>query len=128
MSEMSDYLEDKIVDHTLGTASYTAPTAVYLALFTAAPSDAGGGTECSYSGYARQEIAFDASSGGVAANTAEETFPAVAGADITVTHFGLFDAASGGNLLYHSAFDTSKSYSATDVISVAAGALSVTLD
>lgn len=128
MSEASNYLENKVVDHTLGTASYTAPTNVYTALFTSDPTDAGTGTECSYTNYARQVTTFGAASGGSASNSADITFAAIVGADVTITHFAIYDAASGGNLLYHSPVDTSKTYSADDIPSFAASAITVSLD
>ena len=60
---LSDYLENKLIDHFLGTTSYTMPTPVYVALYTVTPSDAGGGTEATGGSYARQTAAFAASSG-----------------------------------------------------------------
>ena len=57
MAGFSDYLEDKVLDHVFGGTSYTAPGTLYVALFTAAPSDSGGGTECSGGSYARKSMA-----------------------------------------------------------------------
>lgn len=64
MSSFSDYLENKVLDHVYRNVAYTAPTGTYLALYTVAPTDAGGGTEVTGGGYARQAITFGASSGG----------------------------------------------------------------
>ncbi len=99
MSDFSDYMENKILDHVFRNTAYTPPTAVYLGLYTAAPSDAGGGTEVSGGGYARQAITFGAASGGAISNTAAVQFTATGGSYGTVTHVGIFDAATTGNLL-----------------------------
>lgn len=127
MSEFSNYLENKLADHSLGTAAYTMPATVYVGLFTTDPTDAGTGTECSYTNYTRQAVTFGASSGGVATSNAEATFAAIVGGDVTVTHFAIFDAESAGNMLYHSAVDTSKTYAAGDIPSMASGSITVTL-
>jgi len=99
VSDFSDYMENKILDHVFRNTAYTPPTAVYLGLYTAAPSDAGGGTEVSGGGYARQAITFGAASGGAISNTAAVQFTASGGSYGTVTHVGVFDASSAGNML-----------------------------
>ena len=99
MSDFSDYLENKILDHVFRNTSYTPPAAVYLGLYTSAPSDAGGGTEVSGAGYARQAITFGAANSGAISNTAAVQFTASGGNYGTVTHVGIFDAATAGNLL-----------------------------
>ena len=127
MAEMSDYLERKLLDHTLGTTAYTHPSQTYLALHTADPTDAGSGAEVSGGSYARQACAFDAAhaTNGNTANTDAESFTVMPAC--TVTHIGIWDAASSGNLLFHTAVDTSKAVLAGDTISVAAGAITITL-
>lgn len=97
-----------MLDHILGTTSFTMPTAVYLALFTAAPSDAGGGTELSGNGYARQDITFGSASSAVASNTGAHTFTASGGDWGDITHWALFDASTTGNMLLHGALGASK--------------------
>ena len=72
-------------------------------------------------------MAFGTISNGSVASTGEITFPAVVGSSVTVTHIGVYDAATSGNLLYHTALDVSKTLAATDTMSVAAGGVSVTL-
>ena len=127
MSELSNFLEDKFLDVTLkGGTAYNVATP-HLALFSTDPTDAGSGTECSWSGYARQTMAFGTVSGGSVSTSAEITFPAMAGSDVTVTHIGVYDALTTGNLLYHTALDSSKVLAATDTMSVAVGGVSVTL-
>ena len=126
MSSFSDYLEDAVLDHVFNNTALTSPTTVYLALFTVAPTDAGGGTEVSGSGYARQATAFGASSGGAIANTAAESFTASGGNFGNVVAVGIFDAVSGGNML---AWDniTSATVNDGDTINFAIGAIDITL-
>jgi hypothetical protein len=118
---MTDYLEDKLRDHVLRNVAYTSPTTVYLALFTTATTDAGGGTEVVGGSYARQAVAFTAGAAGSGAadNTAAETFsnmPAV-----TVTHAAIMDASSGGNMLLHGPLPSPKTVGAGDALEFAAG-------
>lgn len=126
MSSFSDFLEDELLDHVFRNAAYTSPSAVYLALYTAAPTDSGGGTEVSGSGYARQAITFGASSGGAIANTAAVEFTASGGNFGTVVAVGIFDASSAGNLL---AWDgiTSAVVNDTDTLTFPIGDIDVTL-
>jgi len=130
MSAASDYLENKVLDHFLGTASTSAPATVYLALFTTDPTDAGSGTEVSTSGtnYSRQSIAFSSASSGTTSNSADVEFSQATGSGFgTVTHFGIFDASTAGNLLFHGALTASKTIAAGDVFKVASGNLSITV-
>ena len=127
MAAMSDYLERKLLNHTLGTAAYTHPSQAYLALHTADPTDAGSGAECSGRSYARQTIDFNAAAGtgGAVTNSTAEDFADMPAC--TVTHIGIWDHASSGNLLYHGSVSTPKTVADGDTISLAAGQLTVTL-
>jgi hypothetical protein len=131
MSNMSDYLELKVLDHTLGTTSYTAPT-VYLALYTSMPTDSSAGTEvASGRGYARQAVAFSAASSGSAANSAVETFgPNTTTNWGTVTGAALVDSGTigAGNVLYYKAFSSSRAVVVGDKIEFAAGSITVSID
>lgn len=133
MSALSDYLENALLDHIFRNSTFTRPANIYVALYTAAPSDAGGGTEVSGGSYARQAIAtgassgWDASSGGATANTATTTFPTATGNWGTITHVGLFDAVTGGNLLFHGALAASKVISSGDIFRFNAGDIDVSL-
>ena len=126
MAAMSNYLELKMLDHFLGTASTSAPSNVFLSLWTSDPTDAGSGTELSGSAYARQDINFAAASGGAAASNSTVTFPTATGSWGTITHIGIHDAVSSGNLLYHSALTASKAIASGDVFQVASGAITIT--
>lgn len=127
MAEMSNFLETALINATLRNTSYTSPTTVYLALYTTDPTDADTGTECSGTGYARQAITFGAPSNGVSTNSAAIEYAQAGNSWGTITHIGIRDALTTGNLLYHSPLDASKTIATGDVFRVAAGSLSVTL-
>lgn len=127
MAEMSNYLEDALINATLRNTSYTSPATVYVALFTTDPTDAGTGTEVSGGSYARVSVSFGAPSNGVTTNSGAVTFPTATGSWGTITHIGLMDALTTGNLLYHTALDASKAVASGDIFTIGAGNLSVTL-
>lgn len=131
MSAASDYLENKILDHILGGSDLTRPSTVYFAFFTAAPSDAGGGTEVSGGSYARVAVTnnstnFPAAVGGSKSNGTAIVFPTASAGWGTITHYGVFDAASGGNLLFHGALAASKLVETGDTPSYPVGAMTFT--
>ena len=123
----TNYLETEILDHVFAGAAYTAPSTKYLALFTGAPGETGGGTEVSGGAYARQSVAFTVS-GNTASNSASVEYPTATAGYGTVTHVGVFDAASGGNLIAYAALTTSKAIDTGDVFRLPAGDLDITLD
>ena len=126
MSAMSNYLENELLDHVLRNAAYTSPSTVYIGLSTGSFGDDNSGTEISGNGYARQSIAFDAASGGTTDNTSNVDFPAATGSQGTISHYGIFDASSSGNLLIHGAFSASKAVTTGDILRIAAGELDIT--
>lgn len=130
MGSKSDYLEDEILDHIFGKGAYTPPT-IYIALFTVTPSDAGGGTECTGGSYERKAtVAGDwtTSSGGALSNGNELSFVQATASWGTVVAFGLFDAASSGNLLYWGAISPTKAIDSGDTAKFAVGDLDITED
>lgn len=127
MAEMSNYLENALINGTLRGTTYTAPTTVYLALYTTNPTDADTGTEVSGGSYARQSITMSAPSNGVSTNSAAIEFPQASGSWGTVAYVGIRDALTTGNLLYHTALDVSKTIDTGDIFKIASGSLSVTL-
>jgi len=127
MSAMSNYLENALVNATLRNTTYTSPATVYVGLFTTDPTDAGSGTEVSGGSYARQSASFAAPSDGASATSADVTFPQATASWGTVTHFGVFDASSSGNLLYHGALTVSKAIETGDVFKISSGNLTITL-
>ena len=126
MSAMSDYLELEILDHILGTGAYTMPSAVYVGLSTGSFNDDNSGTELSGNNYTRKAITFGAASSGTATNNAAVEFNAATGSWGTVSHFGIFDAASSGNLLIHGALTASKVIETGDILKIAIGDMSIT--
>ena len=126
MSAMSDYLENEILDHILATGAYTMPSAIYIGLSTGSFGDDASGTELNGNGYTRKVMAFDAAVAGTADNTGAVEFSAATSSWGTVSHFGLFDASSGGNLLIHGAFTAAKLIDTGDILKIAAGDLDIT--
>lgn len=127
MSKFSNYLENALVNAVLRNTSYTSPATVYVGLYTTDPTDANTGTEVSGNAYARQSATFGAPSDGVTTNSAAIEFPQATGSWGTVTHIGILDAPSGGNLLFHAPLTASKTIATGDVFRIASGSLSVTL-
>lgn len=129
----SDFLENELLDHVLGNAAYTAPATVYIALYTAAPTDAGGGTEVSGGSYARLSVTnnatnWPAASAGAKDNGVALTFAAATASWGTVVAFGIFDAVSAGNMLLWADLTTSKTINNGDTAQFNANDLDVTLD
>jgi len=124
---MSNYLENALINATLRNTAYTSPSTVYVGLFTSDPTDAGSGTEVSGGSYARVAVTFGAPSNGASTNSAAVEFPQATGDWGTITHIGILDASSSGNLLYHTALDNSKVIQTGDIFKIATGNLSVTL-
>jgi hypothetical protein len=127
MAEMSNYLEDALINATLRNTSYTSPATVYVGLYTSDPTDANTGTEVSGGSYARTAVTFGAPSNGVSTNSAAVEFPQATGSWGTVGWIGILDASTSGNLLYHTALDTSKTIDSGDIFKISIGNLSVTL-
>jgi|TARA_R100000479_G_scaffold136879_1_gene73469 hypothetical protein len=126
MSAMSDYLELKFLDHFTGTASTSAPSAVYLGLATASLQDDASGTELTGNNYTRKAITFASASGGSIASNSAVEFNSATGSWGDVSHWGIFDASSSGNLLFHGSFTASKTIASGDILKVASGSLTIT--
>jgi len=123
----TNFLETEILDHVFAGAAYTAPSTKYIGLFTAAPGETGGGTEVSGSAYARQTMAFT-TSGDTTSNNAAVEFPTATGSWGTITHVGIFDAVSSGNLMVYATLTASKAITTGDVFRVPSGDLDITLN
>src|SRR3990167_4174500 len=133
MGSKSDFLELELLDHVLGAAAYTAPATVYVALHTADPLDDGSGAEVSGGSYARVAVTnnatnWPAAASGAKAKGAAITFPEATASWGTVTHFGIWDAATVGNLLYHGSLTVSKAVTTGDTPSFAVGDIDITED
>jgi len=124
MAGMSDYLENQIIDHIFRGATYGKPAGIHLALFTAAPTDAGGGTEVAGGAYARVDMVqgdttnvgtggettavASAGTSGQTSNANILTFPAPTANWGSISAIGVFDAAAAGNLLFWVSLATPK--------------------
>ncbi len=135
MGSKSDFLENELLDHVLRNAAYTAPSSIWIALYTVTPSDAGGGTEVTGNGYARLEVggatgrSFVVAASGATDNTELWQFAQASGGNWgTIVAFGLFDASTAGNLLYWGAVSPSVAVNDGDTAQFATGALDITED
>lgn len=126
MSEMSNYLENALVDHVFRNSALSSPTTVYLALFTDDPAEDASGTEVATGAYAREAVAFAAPADGVSTNSGVITFTTATANWGTITHFAIFDAVTTGNMLVYSPLDTSKAVNTDDTAEFAAGNISIT--
>jgi len=131
MTALSNFAELKILDLLFKNTAYTTPNA-YLALFTSDPTDAGSGSEvASLYDYARIQIdnKTSAASAGSITNNANITFaPANGGSFGTVTHIGIFDASTTGNLLAHGVLSASKQIDDGDTFQITTGSLVISID
>ena len=127
MAAISDYLENALINEVLRNVGYTPSATVYLALFTTATTDAGGGTEVTGGSgpYARQAITFSAASGGATSNSGAVSFAGMPAA--TVTHAAIMDASTAGNMLFHGALSAPKIVGAGDTLTFAIGDIDVSL-
>jgi len=143
MAAFSDYAENKLTDLLFRGQAFTAPATIYVSLHTGATTDAGGGTEVSGGSYARVAITANltnwsgtqaaastvasSGTGGASSNNGTVTFPTATANWGTVTHFGIWDAATTGNMLIHGALTASQVINDGGTASFAAAALVVTL-
>lgn len=130
MAGFTNFSEDLVLDWLLTNASATRPTAWYVALYTVAPGEAGGGTEVSGGSYARTAVTFTVS--GTAPTTASNSgaveFPTATASWGTVVAAGIYDASTSGNLLAFANLTTSKTVDSGDVLRFNTGEIDVTLD
>jgi hypothetical protein len=139
---MSDFLENRLVDQLFRGQSAPTTTTLHVGLLTAAPSDSGGGTEVSGNNYGRVAVTSSLAnwagtqsagstvasngSGGQTSNNNAITFATPAGTWGTVTHFGIYDASTSGNLLFYGALTIAKTINQSDTVTFPAGSLAIT--
>ena len=141
MANLTDYAENKMIDHLFRAATFTKPTTLYIALFTAAPTDAGGGTEVTGGSYARQALnpsdtnwyatqggttGASSGTGGATSNVPEIAFPQASANWGTVVAAAIMESVSGGNMLLWGNLTASKVINSGDQFRFATGNLSVT--
>ncbi len=143
MPAISTSLKNKLIDLTLRGQTFTGPATVYVSLHTSATTDAGGGTEVTGGSYARAAVAASmanfagtqsagstsASTGttGATSNNGVINFPTPTASWGTPSNFAVWDAATGGNMLYHGAITTPKAIASGAPVSFNAGALTITI-
>lgn len=142
MANMTDYLENKLIDFLFRGVAFTAPANLYVALYTIAPTDTGGGTEVTGGNYARVQLnpgtsnwystqadtgATSTGTGGTTGNASTIAWNSVTWTG-TVVAVGILDASSGGNLLFYKTLASSKTLASGDSISFATNALTVQID
>lgn len=120
MTNISNYLRNALINATLRNTAYTAPTTVYAALYTSDPTVSDTGTEVTGGAYARQPITFTAPTTGSTSNTANVQFPQATANWGTITHVGIRDALTGGNLLYFAPLTTQRNILSGDIYALLA--------
>lgn len=135
MSAMSNYLEGEIIKHVFRTGSFVKPTILAVGLFTSSPTDGNTATEISGNAYARAVLnpsdanwSAPSSGNGSTSNSGVLTFPTPSGNWGTVTHFGIYDATSGGNLLFWGPLIDDRTITSGDSVTFSIGQLGITLD
>jgi hypothetical protein len=126
---LSNLFETRVLTWLFTGDAVTRPSSFYVALFTSNPAEDASGTEVSTSGtaYARQSVTFSVS-GNTATNTAAIEFPTATASYGTVTHVGVYDASTAGNLIAYAALTTSKAIDTGDVLRLPANDLDITMD
>lgn len=123
----SNYLETELLDHVFANNAYTSPTTVYVSLHTANPDEDASGAEVSGGSYARVAGTFTVS-GNTATTSAAVEFATATASWGTITHVGVWDASSAGNMLAYAALTASKAIASGDVFRIPTGDLDITLD
>lgn len=124
----TNYLETQLLNHVLRNTAYSSPTTIYVGLFTAAPTETGGGTEVTGGAYTRQSVTFTAPAPDSCENDADVTFAVATGDWGTIEAFALFDAAAAGNMLYYANLTASRDILTSDQFRFPSGQLVVTED
>lgn len=122
--------ESTIIDHILGAASWTPPATVYVALFTTTPTETTSGTEVSGNNYSRVAVTNNSTNwpnatNGLKKNGTAIAFPTPSGSWGTVAGMAIFDAASGGNMMFYSTLASSRAVAAGEPVYFAANAISI---
>ena len=131
MSSFTDHTESLVLTWLLTNGTATRPTAWFVGLFTAAPSDTGGGTEVTGNGYARVAtgtMTISGTSPTTATNAAAIEFAAASGGNWgAIGWAAIFDASTSGNMIAWAALSTARTINDGDVLRIPAGDLDVTL-
>lgn len=126
-NNLSDSAENRILDHINLVTAWTPTTPLKVALYTVAPTDAGGGTEVSGGSYARTNVTFGAASGGSASNSADVTFPTATASWGTVVAAAIFDSAGSPVMIWYGTLTASKTVDVGDTFKIPAGSLTLSI-
>lgn len=127
MAQLSDYAENALINHLLRNVALTSPATIYVALHSADPTDDASGAELSGDGYNRVAVSFDAPSDGEVQNSSELTFGPATADWLAATHISLWDASSGGNMLFHGELDAPQTALSGNELVISAAALTASL-
>lgn len=138
MAGASTYTKNNILKALLQGTALPLPAGTYISLHTADPGATGANeaTTAAWPAYVRRKAEASGAMGsgwttptaGVSTNTNQLTYPANDGASIvTVTHFAIWDALSGGNCLDSAALTTSRALAVGDILVFDTSSLSVTV-
>lgn len=126
---LTNFGEKKILNHILRNIE-SVPVSPYLALFKASPGEVGSQVdEISGNGYERQPIDFsEVTSDGTTQNSTTVTFPEATGNWGLITHWGIADSLTGGNLIMYGEVDEPKTVNKSDMIKFNPGNLTISID
>jgi hypothetical protein len=124
---LTNAFETTVLQFAFTTGAVTRPTSWYIGLLTAAPGEAGGGTEVAGGAYVREAATFSVT-GNLATNTAAIEWPTAGGAWGTLTHIAIFDAATSGTMLAYAPLTAAKTIDTGDVFRIPVGDLDITID
>lgn len=138
MSAASDYTENNVINSLLRGVVFPVPSKTYVSLHTANPTDAGGAevTTTAFPAYVRREAeqggaigtGWTAPSNGVTNNAKQLVYPGFNGpSPITVTHWAVYESATGGNILFYAALATPRQLQTGDVFVFDVNSLTVTM-
>lgn len=128
MTQISKYLKNALLNATLRGIAYAAPPTVYVALYTSDPTEDDTGVEVTGGSYARQPITFTAPTVGATNASANAQFPQATANWGNITHVGIRDAASGGNLLYFSTASTARNILSGDDYAILANQVPISFN
>lgn len=127
MAALTNFLRNKLLDHTLRDVVYTPPVSVWVGLFTTPTDETGAGTEVTGGSYARQQVTFAAAVGGFSGSSADIFFPTATAPWFNVLYFGIMDLAVGGNMLIFGHFDQAAFVNTGNTFFIPTGNLGVSL-
>lgn len=120
-----NYLSNQLLSLVFGATSWSPPATLYFALYTTAPTNAGGGTEVSGGSYARVGLTnnttnFPVASSQTSRNATLIDFGTASANWGTIVAVAVWDASTSGNLMYWGPLTTNKTINSGDSFKIAA--------